>query len=144
MEQIEKKNGSLYYGKQRCQDANDAYCRFRDDYHASLGKAVYRRLNMPEREERIHGFKAYFCDEMQKRLDEEFGAPDRKIEYRLMGLVGISYCRGIAGYDCPDYDEEKYYRWFDWFISHANCMMRRIGTKDKSGRTSKNINTRYR
>ena len=143
MEQITRKDGRLYYGSQRCYDANDAYCRFRDDYHASLGKAVYRRLNMPEREERIHGFKVYFSDEIQKTLDAEFGNPIGKIPFRLLGLVGISYCRGIDGCFLPDYDDEKFERWFEWFLSHASDMMRRIGIKEKSGRTNTN-KRRYR
>ena len=140
---ITRDNGRYLYGTQLCIDANDAYCRFRDDYHASLGKAVYRRLNMPERKERVHGFKVYYKDNVQQMLDSEFGNPEKKIEYRIMGLVGVSYCRGVAGADIPDYDEERYYRWFDWVLLHADKLMRRIGTRDKAGRTSKN-KRRYR
>ena len=141
---ITRKDGKIYYGLHLCKDANDAYCRFRDDYHASLGKAVYRRLNMPDREERLHGFKVYFTEKSQKHLDEEFGEPSGKIEFRIMGLVGVSYCRGIDGNDLPDYDEERYARWFDWFLLHADSMMKRVGTKEKTGRTSKRLRTRYR
>ena len=144
MEQIVKRDGKIYYGNQMCSDGNDAYCRFRDDYHASLGKEVYKRLNMPDREERIHGFHIYFSDEALKVLDREFGQPDERIKYRIMGLVGISYCRGIDGDDCPDYDEEKYFRWLDWCLSHSGSMMMRIGTNEKTGRTSKRLRTRYR
>jgi len=143
MEQITKVDGRLYYGQQRCYDANDAYCRFRDDYHASLGKAVYRRLNMPERAERIHGFNVYFSEDIQHSLDAEFGNPEGKIPFRLLGMAGISYCRSIDGSSFPDYDDDRFERWFDWFLSHAHEMMRRVGTKDKAGRTNKN-KRRYR
>lgn len=144
MEQIARNNGVLYYGKQICRDANDAYLCFRDDYHASLGKAVYRRLNMPDREERIHGFKVYFSDSIQRELDSEFGVPSGRIQCRLIGLVGISYCRDVDVSGFPDYNDDKFGRWFDWFLSHAHEMMRLVGTNVKAGRTSKNLNRRYR
>lgn len=143
MEQITKKDGILYYGKQICSDSNDAYCRFRDDYHASLGKRVHRRLNAPEREERIHGFHVYFSEDIQKELDAEFGVPEQRIPYRLLGLVGISYCRLLDTSGLPDYDDDKYERWLDWFLSHGDKMMTLIGRNDKSGRTNKN-KKRYR
>lgn len=138
MEQITKKDGKYYYGKQICSDSNDAYCRFRDDYHASLGKRVHRRLNAAEREERIHGFHIYFSEEIQTGLDAEFKDCYKKIPYRLLGLVGISYCRGIDGSDLPDYDEDQFERWFDWFLSHGDELMTQVGRNEKSGRTNKN------
>lgn len=144
MEQIRRRdNGILYYGSIPCRTADDAYCRFRDDYHVSLGKQYYKRLNARLREERIHGFKVYFSNEVQQALDKEFGEPTGRINYRLMGLVGISYCRAIDGEEFPDYDEEKFYRWFDWLLSHSS-MMRMIGTNAKYGRTAKNRKKRYR
>lgn len=143
MEQITRHDGKYYYGKQVCTDSNDAYCRFRDDYHASLGKRVYRRLNSPEREERIHGFHIYFDEKIQKALDSEFGSPERGIPFRLMGIVGLSYCRGIDGSVLPDLDDDTFERWFDWFLSHGQEIMRQVGLNDRAGRTSKN-KRRYR
>lgn len=143
MEQITRHDGKYYYGKQVCTDSNDAYCRFRDDYHASLGKRVYRRLNSPEREERIHGFHIYFSESVQSSLDAEFGKPDKRIPYRLLGLVGISYCRGLSGADTPELEEDVYERWFDWFLLHGNEIMYQVGLNDRAGRTSKN-KRRYR
>ena len=140
---ITKNDGRYLYGTQLCIDANDAYCRFRDDYHASLGKRVYRRLNMPERAERIHGFHVYFDEPVQRALDAEFGEPKGRVPYRLLGMANLSYCRGLSGADMPDYEEDRYERWFDWFLSHGQEIMRQIGLKDKAGRTSKN-KRRYR
>lgn len=142
MEQIIRKNGKLYYGKQICSDGNDAYCRFRDDYHASLGKRVYRRLNSPEREERIHGFHTYYTPEFERRLDEEFlrtvDEGNKRIRYYLLGIVQLSYCRMFSGADFPDYEEERFWRWLDWFILHAGELTTQVGRNEKSGRTNKN------
>lgn len=147
MEQIIKKDGKLYYGRQVCSDSNDAYCRFRDDYHASLGKRVYRRLNLPEREERVHGFHVYYSPDYERSLDAEFcgrvAEGDKKAQYYLMGIVQLSYCRMLSGKDFPDYEEERFWRWLDWFLLHGDKMMRQVGLNDKSGRTSKN-KRRYR
>lgn len=144
MAQITKRGEVLYYGEQACRDANEAYCRFRDDYHTSLGKRVFRRLNMPNREERIHGFKCFFSLGFQFALDSEFGEPNTRIPYRLLGIVGISYARCFDGNFFPDYEDEKFARWLDWFLLHAGEIMYQIGKNDKSGRTSKRLKTRYR
>lgn len=143
MEQIKKRDGCYFYGRQLCLNADDAYCKFRDDYHASLGKRVYRRLNAKDRSERIHGFHVYFSRPIQEKLDAEFGQPRQRIPYRMLGLVGVAYCRGLSGGDTPDYDEEKYERWFDWFLSHGGKIMLRVGKNEKVGRTSNN-KRRYR
>lgn len=142
-EKITRKSDVFYYGVQTCRNADDAYCRFRDDYHASLGKRAYRRLNVQEREERIHGLHFYFSDALAKSLDLEFGVPNQRIPCRLLGLVGISYCWGLDGANVPDYEDERFGRWLDWFLLHANDLMKKIGLNDGVGRTSKN-KRRYR
>ena len=147
MEQITKRNGKYYYGEQVCSDSNDAYCRFRDDYHASLGKRVYRRLNSPERKERLHGFHVYYSPDYERRIDEEFcggmGEGIQRVRYRLLGIVNLSYCRMLYEEDFPDYEEEQFWRWIDWLLLHEDKLMYQVGLKDKSGRTSKN-KKRYR
>lgn len=140
---ITRKSDVFYYGVQVCRSADDAYCRFRDDYHAFLGKRAYRRLNVQEREERIHGLNFYFSDALAKSLDVEFGAPDKRIPCMLLGLVGISYCWCLDGSNAPDYEDDVFERWLDWFLLHANDLMKKIGLNDKVGRTSKN-KRRYR
>ena len=144
---ITKNDGRYLYGTQLCIDANDAYCRFRDDYHASLGKCVYRRLNSPEREERIHGFHVYYSPDYERVIDGEFcggmGEGNQRVRYRLLGIVQLSYCRMLSGEDLPDYEEERFWRWLDWLLLHGDKMMRQTGLKDKAGRTSKN-KRRYR
>lgn len=143
MEQITRKDGIIYYGGRVCRNADDAYCHFRDDYHAGLGKRVYRRLNYPDRTERIHETAIVFEEEYGRELDREFVGYDKRIPTRLLGLAGVSYCWIFSGKDFPDFEEDKYWRWFEWLYSgRGRSLIRHLG-KDK-GRTSKRLKTRYR
>jgi hypothetical protein len=143
MEQIVKENGQILYGKQRCTGADDAYCRFRDDYHDALGKRAYERLNrLGQREERIHGYGFVFAHPVYFGGDD--GGACKPVDSRLFGLVEGSYCRGVGAWDIPDYSEDEFERWFDWAFSRGSGALRLVGRKDKSGRTNKRLNARYR
>ena len=143
MEQIIRKDGQIFYGEKRCIDAEDAYCRFRADYHASIGREAFLRINrIGQREERIHGYGFSFAHMVS------FGGDGRgdcgKVSYRILGLVGMHYCRIVGSWDLPGFTEEEFERWFDWAFSRGSGALRLVGKNDKSGRTSKRLKTRYR
>ena len=143
MEQITKRDGLFYYGERKCLCADDAYCRFRDDYHRSLGRRAYERLNrIGQREERVHGYGFVFKSKM------DCGGMDRggngKTPVRLLGIVAGAYCRGVGAWDIPCESEEEFERWFDWAFSKGSGALRLVGRNDKAGRTSKRLKTRYR
>lgn len=142
MEQITKIDEVYYYGAEPCTDIDDAYSRFRRDYHATLGRDVYGRLDkVGQRVERVHGFGFVFSD----------GKPDgrefehhKKITCRLLGFLGIANCRIIGIWDYGDITEEQFERWFDWALSRGSGALRLVGRKSKSGRTSKRLKRRFR
>lgn len=142
MEQIIRKDGRIFYGEIRCSDADDAYCRFRADYHASIGREAFLRLNrLGQRTERIHGYGFDFVQE-QIPVRREVG----RIKAYMLGLVGTSYCRGVGRWDlpCEALDDDSAWEFIDWIFSRRSGALRTVGIKDKSGRTSKRLNTRYR
>ena len=139
MEQIVRRDGKIFYGKETCLDAEDAYCKFREDYHASIGRNAFLRLNrLGTRQERIHGYGFSFTSTVPPFV------PDTRVPYRILGLVGVSYCRVVGGWDLPCRTEDEFERWFDWAFSDGSGALRLVGKKDKSGRTNKRINARYR
>ena len=106
MEQITRRDGIVYYGNIPCKSVKDAYGRFRADYHGELGRRVYRRLDARARKERLHGFKSFYTERYSLYLAEQFGGFER-VACTLMGIVGISYCYAIGGWDLPDMEEER-------------------------------------
>lgn len=139
MEQIVRKDGRIYYGDWLCSDADGAYRLFRQDYNASIGRAAFLRLNrLGQREERIHGFGFDFA----RKPAIPAGISGRLV-VRDLGLVGISYCKMLGSWDIPCETEDEFERIFDWAFSRGSGALRTVG-KDKSGRTSKRLKTRYR
>ena len=142
MEQITRRDGIVYYGEQRCESIDDAYCRFRSDYHRGLGKEVYQRLDrLGQRVERIHGHGFVFAG--GNSFGDKF-KPLGRTKCRIMGLVGISYVRVIGLWDYPELQEEEFEQWLDWVYARGSGALRTVGTRDKVGRTSKRLKTRYR
>lgn len=137
MEQITKRDGKFYYGTQRCQSADDAYRKFRTAYHEELGKRVFRRLDKPLRRERVHGFGFRFSGDSR-----EFTG--KSVPCRLLGMVGIAYCRIVGCWDFPDIDEEELEKWLDDVFAYGSKALRLVGRKDKAGRTSKLLHKRYK
>ena len=110
MEQITRRDGQIFYGEKRCMDADDAYCRFRADYHASVGREAFLRLNrLGQRAERIHGFGFDFA----RKPAIPAGISGRLV-VRDLGLVGISYCKMLGSRDIPCRTEDEFERIFDW------------------------------
>jgi len=143
MEQIVRRDGQIYYGERRCESADDAYCRFRDDYHRALGRRAYDRLNrFGRREERVHGYGFVHSAEVDRGGMD--GRTDRKVPVRILGLVEGAYCRGVGAWDIPCESEEEFDRWFEWAFSRGSGVLRLVGRKDKAGRTSKRLKARYR
>ena len=144
MEQITKRGTEYWYGEQRCKDADDCYKRFREGLYAKLGKSVYRHLNVKYRQERIHGFHAYYTDAFKQSLEREFGNDSQRVPVFILGLSGISYTYAFNLEDCPDYEEEKFYRWIDWALLNYGTVLKLKGRKSGRGRTSKRLKTKFR
>ena len=139
MEQIRRAdNGGFFYGDKFCPTADDAYLLYRRDYDEGTGRAVFKRLGrIGQRTERIHGFGFDF-----ERKPDGLEAIAR-IPYRLMGLLGIHYCRIIGCWNYSGISEYDFEWWFDRVFSRGSGLLRRVGTNDKAGRTSKG-RKRYR
>ena len=137
MEQITKVDGKYYYGKTFCRDISEAYRLFRNDYHRSLGKRVYRRLDKAPRQERVHGYGFVSSG-------ASWDGDRRRVPVRLLGLVCGSYCRMLGGWDVPCSTEDEFEQWFEWAFSKGSGALRLAGRKEKAGRTSKRLNARYR
>lgn len=117
MEQIVRRDGQIYYGRIRCMDANEAYSRFRDEYHASIGRQAFLRLNrLGQRSERVHGFGFDFSRPIDGKEFERYGT----IHYGLLGRVGISHLRIFGIRDYGEISEECFERWFDWAFSRGS------------------------
>lgn len=119
MEQIVRRDGQIFYGRIRCLDADEAYCRFRSDYHASIGRQAFLRLNrLGQREERIHGFGFDFTRRIGDLGDEfrRYGT----VLYRMAGRIGISYLRVFGLFDYESVPDEEFERWFDWALSRGS------------------------
>ena len=142
MEQIIRKDGRIYYGEELCCDIDDAYMRFRRDYHDSIGRKAFSRLDrLGQRKERIHGFGYIFTD--GESLLREFHDTGRHKCY-LLGLLHISYCWILGRGDMPDFDEDKLDRWLDWAFMKGSGALSFIGKRDKVGRTSRLLKKRFR
>lgn len=123
MEQIVRKEGKLYYGERFCRDAEEAYELFRKDYHASIGRQAFLRLNrLGQREERIHGFGFDFSKRVGDPEDEfrRYGT----IHYRMAGRIGISYLRVFGLHDYESVPDERFDEWFDWALSRGSGAMK--------------------
>lgn len=144
MEQIVRKDGQIFYGRIQCLDADEAYCLFRDDYHRSIGKrASYKLDRLGQREERIHGYGFSFSHPVSLGADDR--RPSKATPVRLLGIVDISYYRIVGCWEWPDnLSEQEFERWLDWAFTKGSGALRLIGKKDKAGRTSKRLKTRYR
>ena len=143
MEQITRKYGVLYYGNIKCKDENDAYDWFHDEYNTSMGKAASLYLeNALQRKERIHEFgfvRPY--DDIPER-ERCFG--HRRVRYRILGLIGIHYCRIVGLWDIPKMTEEQMDRWIEWAFTRGSGGLSLLGRKEGFGRNSKNLRKRYR
>lgn len=123
MEQIVRRDGRIYYGKRPCRDAEEAYEFYRNDYHASIGREAFLRLNrLGQRSERIHGFGFDFARPLDYRGNDfrRYGT----VLYRLAGRIGISYLRAFGLYDYESVPEERFDEWFDWALSRGSGAMK--------------------
>jgi len=138
METITRNDGRLYYGQELCKDADEAYKRFREDYHRSLGRAVYKRLDWKkQRVERIHGFG--FSRPYDTRHTAVGFFHLRRPFYYVMGILGISYVYMVGTWDVAKLSDEQFDDWYEWaFTRNSGGLRRGTGKGVKLGRTSKN------
>ena len=143
MEKITRREDGLYYGERRCASADEAYQLYREDYHSSLGKRVYRRLNrLGSRKERIHGFGIDFIQEYSDELANRFERYGRA-KCRIMGIVGISYCRMVGIWDLPNVNDDDFPAYLDWLLDRRSNALYVVGRRSGSGRMD-NRKKRYR
>ena len=141
MEQIRKTGDCYYYGEVCCDTIEQVYELFRTDFNEKAGRDSFGRLDhLGRRKERIHGFGFDFAEKVGTETFRRCG----KVRYRLLGLVGISYCRMLGRDDCPILPDEQFEQWFDYAFSRGSGVLRLVGRKKNTGRTSKNLKKRYR
>ena len=121
MEQITKVGEAFYYGVRLCRTVDEAYRLFREDFHNSLGKAYYRRLNVPARVERIHGHKTWMTDCRYEEAEKLFSGTGR-VKCYIMGMVDISYVYTIGLWDIPDVDEQRIADYMDWLFCRPGTL----------------------
>jgi hypothetical protein len=139
MEQITRLDGVFYYGEIRCSCADDVYRRFRDDYHASLGRAAYRRLGrLGSRKERVHEFGFVFDGPSRKG----YCSDTCRLSLELLGLVCGSYC-WIATVPQHMTDDEQS-EWLDVVLSKGSGLIRKTGKGKGTGRRDRRSSIRYR
>lgn len=140
MEKITKRDGIYYYGERRCSGADDVYRHFRDGYHASLGRAAYRRLGrLGSRTERVHEF-GFVLDRPSSRVDADGHG---KLRLTLLGLVCGSYC-WIASEIPQEMTEAEQMSWIEWALTKGSGGVWKTGKAKGSGRKDRRINRRYR
>lgn len=138
MEKIERRNGQLYYGEKPCHNADEAYALYREDYHKSLGRQVYKQLDrVGQRTERTHGIGYYFS--WREQPDSKEFLYCKRTRYYVMGLLGISYCYMVGSWDIPEHNTEADFdRWYNWAFDHnSNGLVLAGWRKYGSGRNSK-------
>lgn len=132
MEQIVKKDGQLYYGTIQCKSVNDAYNAFRKDYHSSLGKAVYQRLDrLGQRKEYLHGYGFIFDS---SSVSEWKPGERHRYNCYILDKVDLGYVRTIGCWDYPDIKEEEFEKWLDWVYERGKGRMRTLDVRTKKKR----------
>ena len=144
MEQIIRKGDGIYYGTHKCDSPDGAYRLFRDEYNAAAGKKAYHKLNrIGQRKDRIHGYGFVFSGAARpERYNKHYCKSI--VRYRILGLLGIAYCRIIGVWDLPDVTEEDYDDYFDWLFSYGKDMLRLVGRKSGNGRNSKRLKKTFK
>lgn len=128
VEQITRREDAIYYGEHKCLNADDAYRRFRNDYHKSLGTRAYHRLNrLGSRKERIIDTGFHFAIRRENPLGDT-----KPIRVRLMGMVGPAYCKSLGIWDIPfNMDEDTYFAWVDWAFQRGSGGVRLYSERGK-------------
>lgn len=139
MKPIEKRGGKIFYGDCECADVDCAYDMFREDYHKSIGRVAFKRLDrLGQRVDRIRGFGFVF-DYIPSCREELISD---KLTYRILGLTDISYGRIFGVWDIPDMEDDEFEGWFDRVFMKNSGLLRLVGRNIKTGRTSKLLKQR--
>ena len=89
VEQIIERDGRIYYGEKECASWDHAYELFRADYHHSVGRIAWYRLNrLGSRVDRKRGFYTTYSEE----CSEGSGVHGPRAMCSLVGMLGTSYC----------------------------------------------------
>lgn len=125
MESVKRISGKLYYGDYECNDADEAYRKFRDDYNRKLGKAVRIRLDrLGSRKERVHGFGFVREDSF---IPKHCG-PSTKTRYNLIGLYNLSYWWNI---DISQIDEDIFEDWVEFALTKKSGALTQVGRSNR-------------
>lgn len=130
MAEITKDGGLYYYKSVCCGSADAAYRMFRKDYNESQGRnsaGFLQRLG--QRKERVHDSGIVFTE------DKDFDVfVAGKVECYQLGLVSGSYTKIVS---VPDIlTEDEAYEWADVIFRKGSNLLRIVGRKQKTGRTS--------
>ena len=141
MEQITKLGGRYYYGNVECDGIEEAYSRIREDYHRSLGRRAFLRLDrLGQRRERLHGFG--FHQLAGYEIPGEYKC--RRVPYYILGMLGISYVRIVGLWDLPDMPEEELEKYVEALFTRGSGMLSLRSRKGKAGRMDKRQKNKYR
>ena len=126
MVQITRDDAGIYhYGDIRYVVADDVYRRWRDDYHASIGRVAFLRLNrLGQRRERVHG-RGFVHTGGYKP-----GVHGAAVPVRLLGIVNGSYWWLLSGRDIRwDMGDDGWGEWIEAAFSAGSGMTRSVRGK---------------
>lgn len=145
MEEITRRSDVLYYGKEPCQDIDDAYRKFREDYNRAAGRQSFLRIDkVGQRVERGHGFGFNFSTKMQ--APERLAYGDGRLPIRLLGILCTSYCWITGCWYYQEISDENFEFWFDGVFAKENLAstIKRCGLNQKTGRTAKRFRKTFK
>lgn len=125
-----KVNGAYYYGQAKCRNADEAYRMFRKEYNEAQGRNSFGFLQrLGQRKERVHDSGIVFTD------NKDFSVfVAEKVECYQLGLVSGSYTKIVS---VPDIlTEDEAYEWADIIFMKGSNLLKIVGRKQKTGRTS--------
>lgn len=130
MAEIAKVGDVYYYNDVACRNADELYHLFHKAYNDAQGRNSFGFIQrLGQRKERAHDSGIVFTE------NKEFGVfVSGKVECYQLGLVSGSYTKIVS---VPDaFTEEEAYEWADVIFSKGSNLLKMVGRKQKTGRTS--------
>ena len=130
MAEITKVGNVYYYNGVACRNVDELYRLFHRAYNEAQGRnssGFLQRLG--QRKERAHDSGIVFAE------DKDFGVfVAGRVECYQLGLVAGSYTKIVS---VPDVlTEDEAYEWADVIFSKGSNLLKIVGRKQKTGRTS--------